>query len=72
MKVSGAVIILLIAFSSAGYYELGDTVSEAHQRIAYPVCYGDYPGGYLKLEDLNGFENGGNFKVIWIEMLATW
>ena len=72
MKVFRVVIIILFAFISAGYYEVGDSVSELHQRIAYPVCYGEYPDDYLKLEDLNGFENGSNFKVIWIEMLATW
>ncbi len=72
MKIYGTALILLTTISFAGFYEVGDSVSEPHQRIAYSVCYGGYPHEYLKLEDLNGFINGGNYKVIWIEMLATW
>ena len=72
MKINGITLIFVIAFGFTGYYEVGDTVSSHHQRITYPVCYGSFPNAYLTLEDINGFENGGDYKVIWIEMLASW
>ena len=62
--------ILSIAF--AGFYQVGNTVSSEHQNTPYPICYGDYPSENLQLSDFNGYENGGDYKIIWIEMLATW
>tara|TARA_Y100000588_G_C14065094_1_gene843264 strand:+ start:131 stop:349 length:219 start_codon:yes stop_codon:yes gene_type:complete len=55
-----------------GLYEVGDSVSNVHQEIPYPVCHGEYPTDNLQLSQFNGEINGGNYKIIWIEMLATW
>ena len=63
---------IITALASGGFYETGDTVSPDHQSTLYPVCYGDYPAENLQLSHFNGYENGGDYKIIWIEMLATW
>ncbi len=65
-------IILIPSWGSGGFYEIGDYVSTDHQNISYPVCYGEYPTENLQLSHFNGSNNGGSFKIIWIEMLATW
>lgn len=66
-------VVFLIAFSTASVYDVGDYVSEAHQMIEFPVCYGDWPGGSLSLADLNGeLNDSGNWYVTVIDMSATW
>ena len=65
-------ILLIPVLGFGGFYEIGQTVSSAHQNIAYPVCYGEYPTENLQLSHFNGYDNGGSYKIIWIEMLATW
>ena len=65
-------ILLIPVLGLGGFYEIGQTVSSAHQNIEYPVCYGEYPTENLQLSHFNGYDNGGSFKIIWIEMLATW
>ena len=66
------VILIITAWAFGGYYETGDTVSPDHQNIPYAICYGEYPADNLQLSDFNGYQNGGDFTIIWIEMLATW
>ncbi len=57
-------------FSSV--YNTGEQISEAHQNVSFPVCYGDYPNSNFKLSDLNGVLNGGSYHVIFIDMAASW
>ena len=66
------VILIIIVWAFGGYYETGDTVSPDHQNILYTICYGEYPTDNLQLSDFNGYQNGGDYNIIWIEMLATW
>tara|TARA_B100000029_G_scaffold339447_1_gene331659 strand:+ start:94 stop:309 length:216 start_codon:yes stop_codon:yes gene_type:complete len=63
-------IILNTAFSAV--YDTGETVSNSHQNINFPVCYGDYPSNNLKLADFNGDVNGGEYNVIFIDISASW
>lgn len=68
-------IIFIFIFTSFLYsaeYEVGDIVSESHQQIQYTYCYGDSLDTQLQLANYNGESNGGQFKIIWIEMVATW
>jgi len=67
-------IILIITFSIslAAVYDVGETVSETHQNISFPVCYGEYDGDGLRLADLNGELNGGDYNVLFINCAASW
>ncbi len=63
---------LLLAFTFASDYNVGDIVSEADQNISFPVCYGEYPTDQFMLADLNGELNGGDWFVTMIDISATW
>ena len=45
--------IIIISFTFCAYYDIGDTVSYAHQNELFDVCYGNYPFEELKLLDFN-------------------
>jgi thiol-disulfide isomerase/thioredoxin len=52
---------------------VGDTMSESHQNFSFDVCYGNYEGGdEASFADFNGELNGGNYKVTWVELSASW
>ena len=71
-KLSIIILSILIGSVSASVYNVGDQVSESHQNISFPVCYGDYTDDDLSLSDFNGDLNGGDFSVLFISMSATW
>ena len=66
------VLSLIFGISSSAIYDVGETVSENHQNISFPVCYGEYPDSELKLADFNGDLNGGDYNVIFINCAASW
>ena len=62
-------------FDSRSIYSIGDTLSVDDQSISYNVCNGDgdyETGDTFFFIDLNGAENGGDYKIILISMNATW
>ena len=61
----------LISFGFS-VYSVGQTVSMNDQNEVFSVCYGDYDSNTLSLADLNGALNGGSYKVIHIDMSASW
>jgi len=61
----------LISFAFSAY-NVGQTVSINDQNEAFSVCYGDHDSGTLTLADFNGELNGGSYKVIHIDMAASW
>ncbi|MBT5077383.1 MAG: hypothetical protein HN820_03015 [Candidatus Marinimicrobia bacterium] len=61
----------LISFAFSAY-NVGQTVSSSDQNIDFNVCYGDYESSTLSLADFNGALNGGSYKVIHIDMAASW
>ena len=65
-------LLLFMNMVFPSVYNTGQTVSITHQNISFPVCYGDYSSSNLKLADFNGDLNGGDYKVIFIDMSATW
>ena len=69
-------IILISLFLSTSFavYTTGQTVSVADQNVTLDSCdpSSDYYGQGFKLADWNGDLNGGNYKVIWLEMSASW
>ena len=67
-------LILSTCLMSFGFsvYNVGQTVSSSDQNIDFNVCYGDYESSTLSLADFNGALNGGSYKVIHIDMAASW
>ena len=61
----------LISFAFS-VYNVGQTVSSSDQNINFNVCYGDYESSTLSLADFNGALNGGSYKLIHIDMAASW
>ena len=65
-------ISISTSFLYSAEYDIGDIVSESHQQIEYTFCYGYSSDTELQLAHFNGETNGGQYKIIWIEMAATW
>ena len=67
-------LILSTCLISFGFslYNVGETVSSSDQATEFDVCFGEYESNTLSLADFNGALNGGNYKVIHIDMAASW
>ena len=67
-------ILIILSFSYS--YEVGETISMAHQNADYTICYApelDPNGdGVFNFSEYNGDLNGGQYYVIFLEMMATW
>ena len=60
---------------SRSIYSIGDTLSLEDQTTSYDVCNGSgnyQTGDLFSFVDLNGAQNGGNYKITLISMNATW
>ena len=56
-------------------YSIGDTLSFEDQSASYSVCNGSgnyETGDSFSFVDLNGDQNGGNYKITLVSMNATW
>ena len=56
-------------------YSIGDTLSFEDQNTNYDVCNGSgnyETGDSFSFIDLNGAENGGDYKITLLSMNATW
>ena len=53
-------------------YDIGDTMSLEDQMVEHDVCYGEYPSDFFRFVDVNGAENGGDYKVTMVRMNASW
>ena len=67
-------ILIISSFSFA--YEVGETISMAHQNMEFDICYGTAldpdNDGVFRFAEYNGDLNGGQYYVIFLEMMATW
>ena len=67
-------ILIILSFSFA--YEVGETISSAHQNQDFPICYAPEldpnNDGIFNFAEYNGDLNGGQYYVIFLEMMATW
>ena len=67
-------IYIIISFSFA--YEVGETISMAHQNMDFDICYAPEldpnNDGIFNFSEYNGDLNGGQYYVIFLEMMATW
>ncbi|MBI64968.1 MAG: hypothetical protein CMG64_01565 [Candidatus Marinimicrobia bacterium] len=70
------IFVFLISFSfSFAVYNVGQTISISDQNVTLNVCdaTSEYSvGDPVKIADWNGDLNGGDYKVIWLEMSASW
>ena len=67
------ILFLLIILSSLfAVYVEGQEISIEDQNISFDICSGDYPASTLSLSDFNGDLNGGDYKVMHIDMSASW
>ena len=67
-------VLLIISFSFA--YEVGETISMPHQNTDFDICYAPEldpnNDGVFNFSEYNGDLNGGQYYVIFLEMMATW
>ena len=67
-------ILITIGFSFA--YEVGETISMAHQNMDFDICFASEldpnNDGVFNFSEYNGDLNGGQYYVIYLEMMATW
>ena len=67
-------ILIIISFSFA--YEVGETISMSHQNMDFDICYASEldpnNDGIFNFSEYNGDLNGGQYYVIFLEMMATW
>ena len=67
-------MFIIISFSFA--YEVGETISMAHQNMDFDICYAPEldpnNDGVFNFSEYNGDLNGGQYYVIFLEMMATW
>ena len=67
-------ILIIISFSFA--YEVGETISITHQNMNFEICYSPEldpnNDGIFNFSEYNGDLNGGQYYVIYLEMMASW
>ena len=67
-------ILTIICFAFS--YEVGETISIAHQNMDFNICYAPEldpnNDGVFNFSEYNGDLNGGQYYVILLEMMATW
>ena len=66
-------VFLLLSLTFA-VYNVGQTVSTSDQNVSLEGCASnsEFYGQEFKLADWNGDLNGGEYRVIWLEMSASW
>jgi len=68
--------IIVFLFSISFAYEVGETISMAHQNMDFDICYAPEldpnNDGVFNFSEYNGDLNGGQYYVIFLEMMATW
>ena len=68
--------IIVLLFSISFAYEVGETISMPHQNTDFPICYAPEldpnNDGIFNFAEYNGDLNGGQYYVIFLEMMATW
>ena len=67
---------LILLVGTALTYEVGETISMNHQNMDFDICYAPQldpnNDGVFNFSEYNGDLNGGQYYVIFLEMMATW
>ena len=68
--------LILISLCISFAYEVGETISMTHQNMDFDICYSaeldPNNDGVFNFSEYNGDLNGGQYHVIFLEMMATW
>ena len=68
--------LILITISGLFAYEVGETISTTHQNMDFSICYAPEldpnNDGVFNFSEYNGDLNGGQYYVIFLEMMTTW
>ena len=69
-------LYLLLLVGTALTYEVGETISMNHQNMDFGICYAPQldpnNDGVFNFSEYNGDLNGGQYYVIFLEMMASW
>ena len=69
-------IFLFFIINCLFAYDVGETISETHQNQNFSICYANdldpNNDGYFSFSEYNGDLNGGQYYVIFLEMMTTW
>ena len=69
-------LYLLLLVGTALTYEVGETISMNHQNMDFDICYAPQldpnNDGVFNFSEYNGDLNGGQYYVIFLEMMASW
>ena len=67
---------LILLVGTALTYEVGETISMNHQNMDFDICYAPQldpnNDGVFNFSEYNGDLNGGQYYVIFLEMMASW
>ena len=70
------IYLILFTLSISFSYEVGETISLSHQNMDFSICYAPESDpnndGTFNFSEYNGDLNGGQYYVIFLEMMATW
>ena len=69
-------LYLILLVGTALTYEVGETISMNHQNMDFDICYAPQldpnNDGVFNFSEYNGDLNGGQYYVIFLEMMASW
>ena len=69
-------LYLILLVGTALAYEVGETISMNHQNMDFDICYAPQldpnNDGVFNFSEYNGDLNGGQYYVIFLEMMASW
>ena len=75
MKIGIIILISSLSMLSAQTYCAGDQINASDLNTEYEVFYGSgnyETGDSWSLSDYDGSQNGGQYKILFIDMSATW
>ena len=73
MKNKFSLVVIISLSSLFSGYNIGDQLSADHQNMEFGFCYPEtQEGNIFSFAQHNGDLNGGNYKVLMIEVSTSW
>ena len=74
--IKNKILLLLLSLNLSYSYEVGETISIFNQNKELDICYASEldpnNDGIFNFSEYNGDLNGGQYYVIFLEMMTTW